>query len=239
MMVPVGAHQLHIFCTGSGTPTVVLEAPALGPSSAWGWLTPLLTARTRVCVYDRAGLGWSESGDQGFDPLRVAEELHVLLERAGEPQPFVLVGHGLGASFARLYAARFSAALRGIVLVDAPVVGTRRDARTARLVSMSPWLARAGVLRAMRILSRAARTLPGRSGGATRSFLNRPDHLTRGGDELERWDDIVALAARSEMPPIPTRSIDVAGRHPLALITSDEQARKVAAAIDEVIRSGS
>ena len=236
VMVPVGGHQLHILCTGSGAPTVVLESPALGTSAAWAWLTPLLTARMRVCVYDRAGLGWSESADAGFDPLLVAEELHAVLERANEPGPFVLVGHGLGASFARLYAARFATELRGLVLVDAPVAGAGHDERVARLVRMAPWLARVGILRATRTLSDGARSLPGRSGGATRSFLNRPDHLTRGGYELERWDDIVALAAQAQPPAIPTRSIEVAGRDPLALITSDEQARQVAAAIDEVSR---
>jgi pimeloyl-ACP methyl ester carboxylesterase len=214
---------------------VVLEAPALGSSGAWAWVTPLLAARTRVCVYDRAGLAWSESGDLGFDPLRVAEELHVLLPNAKESGPFVLVGQGLGAAFARLYAARFPEDLRALVLVDPPLAGTGNDERTTRLVRMSPWLARAGILRATQLLSSEARTLPHRSGGAMRAFLNRPNHLTRGGRELERWDDIVNLSARATMPPIPMRSITVAGPDPLALITSDEQARQVAAAIEDVI----
>ena len=234
VMVDVGGHQLHIYCSGSGSPTVVLESPALGTSVAWAWLTPLVTARTRVCVYDRAGLGWSESGDD-FDPLRVAEELHVLLPNAKESGPFVLAGQGLGAAFARLYAARYPADLRGLVLVDFPAEGTASDERTARLVRMSPWLARAGILRATQLLSSEARTLPHRSGEAMRAFLNRPNHLTRGGRELERWDDIVELAGRAPLPPIATRSIAVAGPDPLALITSDEQARLVAAAIDDVI----
>ena len=235
VMVDVGGHQLHLYCSGAGAPTVVLESPALGNSAAWAWVMPLVAAARRVCVYDRAGLGWSESGDRGFDPLRVAEELHALLEHAKEPRPFVLVGHGLGASFARLYAARFPTALRGLVLVDAPG-GPGRDERVTRLVRVAPWLARAGILRATRLLSTEASTLPGRTGDAMRAFLNRPDHLTRAGSELERWDDIVALASRAPAPPVPVRSIEVTGSDPLALITSDAQARQVAAAIDEVIQ---
>jgi pimeloyl-ACP methyl ester carboxylesterase len=235
VMVDVGGHQLHLFCSGSGSPTVVFESPALGTSGAWAWVTPLVAARTRVCVYDRAGLGWSESGDRGFDPLRVADELHTLLPGAQESGPYVLVGQGLGAAFARLYAARFHPELRGLVLVDAPDAGTGRDERTTRLVRMSPWLARAGILRATRLLSSEARTLPHRSGEAQRAFLNRPNHLTRGGRELERWTDIVEIAARAPLPPIPVRSIAVAGPAPLALITSEEQARQVAAAVQDLI----
>ena len=234
VMVDVGGHQLHIFCSGSGTPTVLFESPALGTSGAWEWVTPLLAARTRVCVYDRAGLGWSESGD-GFDPLRVAEELHILLPGAKESGPFVLVGQGLGAAFVRLYAARFPKGLHGLVLVDPPVEGSGQDEASARLVRMSPWLARTGILRATSLLSSEARTLPHRSGESMRAFLNRPNHLTRGSRELERWTDIVGLAARASLPPVPVRSIVVAGPDPLALITSEAQARQVSAAVEELI----
>src|SRR5215211_4670781 len=59
-MVDVGGHQLHIYCVGTGTPTVVLEAPAVGMSAAWGAVQPSIARVTRVCSYDRAGLGWSE-----------------------------------------------------------------------------------------------------------------------------------------------------------------------------------
>src|SRR5574341_1475973 len=89
-MVSVGDHQLHIYCTGEGPPTVVLEAPATGMSAAWGWVQPDVAAVTRVCSYDRAGLGWSEAGDRRFDPANVVEELHALLQRSGELRPYVL-----------------------------------------------------------------------------------------------------------------------------------------------------
>ena len=59
-LVGVADHQLHIYCEGSGSPTVVLEAPAAGVSAAWGDVQSRVAATTRVCSYDRAGLGWSE-----------------------------------------------------------------------------------------------------------------------------------------------------------------------------------
>src|SRR6185295_9588793 len=67
-LVDVGGHQLHIYCSGEGSPTVVLEAGGAGMSAAWGWVQPRIAKATRVCSYDRAGLGWSESGDSSYDP---------------------------------------------------------------------------------------------------------------------------------------------------------------------------
>src|SRR6185503_18968397 len=117
-LVDVGDHQLHIYCLGEGSPTVVLEAPAAGISVGWTWVQDDLGKTTRVCSYDRAGLGWSEAAEGGYRASRVPDELHALLERAGEHGPFVIAGHELGAVFARMYAARFRAETAGLVLVD-------------------------------------------------------------------------------------------------------------------------
>src|SRR5688572_8961187 len=178
-LVSVGDHQLHIYCTGKGTPTVVLEAPAAGLSAAWADVQRQLSSVTRVCSYDRAGLGWSESGDRPFDPALVPAELRTLLSRANEQGPFVVVGQGLGAAFARMYAARPDADAAALVLIDPPRAA---DSAAGWIVPASPWLARTGVLRAGRILSSKADGLPG--GGALRAFLNRPDRLSRAADEL-------------------------------------------------------
>src|SRR5690606_10139120 len=94
-LVSIGDHQLHLYCTGEGSPTVILEAPAAGASAAWGDVQPPLAALTRVCSYDRSGLGWSEAGDRPHDPGRVPEELRTLLTAANERGPFVVAGHGL------------------------------------------------------------------------------------------------------------------------------------------------
>src|ERR1051325_6505970 len=101
-MVRATDHQLHIYCTGKGSPTVVLEAPATGMSGAWGWVQQNLERLTRVCSYDRSGMGWSEWGPRPYDPARVPEELEALLTNSGERGPYVVVGHGLGAAFARI-----------------------------------------------------------------------------------------------------------------------------------------
>lgn len=238
-LVDVGGHQLHIHCTGDGSPTVVFEAPAIGMSAAWALVQPAAADTTRTCVYDRAGLGWSETGDGPFDPAAVPDQLHALLERARERAPYVLVGQGLGAAFAAMYAARFPADVRALVLVDAPTAeapGTPAPA-TRRLVHAAPWLARAGILRATRLLSRNAAGLPEPSGGALRAFLNRPDHLTRAALELARWEDTVALATATPVAPhVQVVSIGEATPDGPEFLTDPADAEAVTAAIREVVQ---
>ena len=243
-LIDVGGHQLHIYCVGppggpeglarQGTATVVLEAPAAGISVGWAWVQDDLARTTRVCSYDRAGLGWSEAGEGGYQAARVPHQLHTLLERAGERGPFVIAGHELGSAFARMYAARFHAETAALVLVDDP---SEAPTSTPRLVRTWPWLARVGLLRATGALSRRAAGLPDAPGGATRAFLNRPDHLTRGALEITRLRETVSLAtARPLDPSLLVTRVNTTREDPPALLDSADRARDVTRALEEVLR---
>lgn len=234
-LVSVGDHQLHIYCTGRGTPSVVLEAPAAGLSAAWADVQRQLSAVTRVCSYDRAGLGWSESGDRPFDPDVVPGELRTLLTRANVPGPFVVVGHGLGAAFARMYAARPDADAVALVLVDPPAGSTAMQ--PGWIMPASPWLARTGVLRAGRILSSRADGLAG--GGALQAFLNRPDHLARAADELLAWNDLVQQTAGLQPASSRTRvmTVDLRTGDRIAFLTNPAAVDRVVAAIRAAMTS--
>ena len=118
-LVDVGGYQLHIHCIGEGSPTVVLEAAAAATSAHWSWVQPDLAPGTRVCAYDRAGMGWSDRGPKPRDAHQIASELHTLLTRAGVPGPYVLVGHSFGGLYVRAYAADYPGEVAGMVLVDA------------------------------------------------------------------------------------------------------------------------
>jgi pimeloyl-ACP methyl ester carboxylesterase len=240
-LVAVKDHQLHLHCTGEGTPTVVLEAPAAGMSVGWSWVQNGLADSTRVCSYDRAGLGWSEAGEGGYDAARVPDELHTLLERAGERGPFVIVGHELGASFARVYASRFRAETAALVLIDDPAGSAESAPHAApRLVRAWPWLARIGVLRVTGALSRHAAGIEGDSGGATRAFLNRPDHLARGALEVARLRDTARAAAAEPLDPaLPITEVQADRRTPPALLDSADRARDVTRAIEQAIKRAS
>jgi len=123
-MVLVGDHRLHLHCAGSGGPTVVIEAGAGGWSVHSRRLQSALAGSVRVCTYDRAGLGWSESGPGAYDIAASGRELHDLLRAANEPLPVVLVGHSLGANIAGWYAASYPADVAGAMLIDP---GTPQD----------------------------------------------------------------------------------------------------------------
>ncbi|MEZ4862159.1 MAG: alpha/beta hydrolase [Caldilineaceae bacterium] len=119
LMVQVNGHQLALYCMGTGTPTVILEAGLGGDHQSWAWVQPPVARLTRVCSYDRAGLGASDPGPKPRTGLTVAQELHQLLRTAGEAGPYVLVGHSFGGLFTRLYAHHYPDAVIGMVLVDA------------------------------------------------------------------------------------------------------------------------
>jgi pimeloyl-ACP methyl ester carboxylesterase len=241
-LVNVGDHQLHMHCLGSGVPTVILEAPAAGMSAAWGWVQPAVAERTRVCSYDRAGLGWSERPERAYTPSDTAAELRALLDGSGEHGPFVVVGQGLGAAHATLFASRFADHTAALVLVDAPPQASSparesaRESIATRFPGAWPWLARIGVLRLGRMLSGKAAGLPDPAAGALAAFLNRPDHLTQAARELAHAGEVIALAAQVK-PKAPATSLDALGQARVTFLTDKAAAGRVSSAILDAVRS--
>jgi len=117
-MVSVEGHNLMLYCTGEGSPTVVIETGVGIGWEDWQSVLPQLAELSRVCVYDRAGYGWSAPGPRPRTALQAATELHGLLTNAGLTGPYVLVAHSFGGYIARVYASRFRDSLGGVVLVD-------------------------------------------------------------------------------------------------------------------------
>jgi pimeloyl-ACP methyl ester carboxylesterase len=127
-LVDVGGHRLHLSCTGSGSPTVVLEPGHGEVSSAMAWVTAGVAQDSRVCVYDRAGKGWSDPADGPQDAVQIATGLHTLLDRADIPGPYVLAGHSFGGLYVLTFAAQYPNEVAGLVLLDstAPAAGPAR-----------------------------------------------------------------------------------------------------------------
>jgi len=118
-MIDVGGHRLYLECTGSGSPTVVLQAGLGASSSSWATIAPKVAASTRVCAYDRAGHGHSEEAAGPQDGIALAADLHTLLERAGETGPYVMVAHSSGGPYVRVFATQYPDEVKGMVLLDA------------------------------------------------------------------------------------------------------------------------
>lgn len=117
-LVDVGGHKLHVFCQGEGSPTVILETGLGDGSINFRSLQSRIARFTRVCAYDRAGYGWSESGPEPRDADRLVMELETLLENAGIEGPYVMAGHSLGGLFSLMFAKRNPEQVAGVVLID-------------------------------------------------------------------------------------------------------------------------
>jgi pimeloyl-ACP methyl ester carboxylesterase len=118
--VDIGGHSIFLRCGGRGSPTVLLEAGAGWRSNVWDKVLEGVAAFTRVCTYDRAGLGQSEPRPRPRTIQDMVTDLHVLLWTAGIPAPFVMVGHSLGGFIVRLFTHRYPGEVVGMVLVDVP-----------------------------------------------------------------------------------------------------------------------
>jgi pimeloyl-ACP methyl ester carboxylesterase len=114
-LVDVGGYRVHLYCTGFGSPTVVILGA--GFSFDWGLVQPQVASITQVCSYDHSGSAWSDDGPTDSCSLRVSE-IHEVLKNAGIKGPYVLVGHSLGALVARLYAGQYPNDVAGLVFVD-------------------------------------------------------------------------------------------------------------------------
>jgi len=130
-LIDVGGHRLHLHCTGSGSPTVVLQPGGGDFSSAMAWIAPAVARSTRVCVYDRAGRGWSEPARGPQDATQIAADLHTLLQRGDVPGPYVLAGHSFGGLYILTYADLYPDEVAGMVLIDSTNPATKADPERA------------------------------------------------------------------------------------------------------------
>jgi pimeloyl-ACP methyl ester carboxylesterase len=109
---------MRIDCTGSGSPTIVLDAGLGNDGLIWGGVQPVLAKTTRVCSYDRAGFGWSDALPPPRDANHIADELHGLLTAARIDGPIVLMGHSISGIYIREYATRYPSEIAGLIFAD-------------------------------------------------------------------------------------------------------------------------
>ena len=118
-LIEVGdGRSLYLRCTGSGSPTVILEGGDGDTSASYAFAESTLAAETRTCVYDRANLGMSDPdpGPRGFEQL--VDDLENLLAEAEVEPPYVLVGTSGGGLITAGYAYRHPEDVAGMVFVD-------------------------------------------------------------------------------------------------------------------------
>ena len=220
-MVDVRDHGLHINCVGQGSPTVILEAANGGMSAHWTRVQQEVAETTRVCAYDRAGLGWSEPGQEPRDAREVSSDLHSLLANAaGIEGPYVLVGHSYGGLYAQMYAARYSDEVAGVVLVDSShpeqftrsAQGRAMYTQTRRLGAVLPLFTCLGVIRLSNYFP-AHPDLPAHQRRQIEAFNSSARHLSTTVEEFRATPETAAQV----------RGAGSLGDKPLAVISAGEQ----------------
>src|SRR4051794_25457818 len=245
-LIDVGGRRLNIRCVGSGSPTVVLE-PGLGESASAiaRRIAPAVADTTRVCVYDRAGHGRSDVAPDAD----AARDLHVLLERAHVPPPYVMAGHSLGGMFVLSYAHRYPSQVGGVVLLDSMYPRQTHTAASdmGPLLAVVPTLARTGIARLLvdpkdgeptaqvRQFARDVEQMPAELNRAAKltSLGNRPlGVVTAGKDSQPGW-----AAYQNDLAKLSSNSFHrtVAGSTHQSLIDDEKDAAASSRAIRDIV----
>lgn len=258
-LIDVGGHRLYLECTGSGSPTVVIEPGAGLMASDLSVIAPAVARSTRVCVYDRAGRGRSDPVNTPQGAAQVAANLHTLLQRGNEPGPYVLAGHSFGGLYALTYASRYPEDVAGLVLVDstppsttpaaplAPSTGSGPDDNVQRVSALVTAAARCGVGSALglqtpdHLWSTVDEYMQGglsmQQAAALQSFADKPlVVLTAGSGKRAGWD-----AAQEALATLSTNSVHrvIEGSTHASLMESPEDmAATVRGILDAVTAAG-
>jgi pimeloyl-ACP methyl ester carboxylesterase len=220
-LVDVGDHRLHLHCTGTGSPTVILEA-GLGDLSAMmdAWIAPDVAKDTRVCTYDRAGRGWSESASGPQDAAAVATDLHTLLRNGDIDGPYVLAGHSAGGLYVQVFANLFPDDVAGLVLLDSMSPDQYEDVTNwsrfyqmwRRASALAPSLARLGVMRGIAQTSFGG--LPADQRDEERAFYSTARYWRSQRDEFSKIRDSQKQA----------KELKSIGARPLIVLTAEKDA---------------
>jgi pimeloyl-ACP methyl ester carboxylesterase len=185
----VAGHSLYLRCTGSGSPAVILFNGLGERTPSWAWVQEDVARQTRVCVFDRAGQGWSGKAPGRQDAHELAADARGLLAAANVPRPYVLAGHSVGGTYALAYAMDYPKDVAGVALIDSAtpyqfdLSAYRTFYKTWRRVqALLPTLARAGVARVYSLNTFGS--FPPDARRAARAFGSSPRELRADRDEF-------------------------------------------------------
>jgi pimeloyl-ACP methyl ester carboxylesterase len=228
-MVDVGEHRLHINCVGQGSPTVVLDAGWGYTSVEWSaWVQPEVAKHTRVCAYDRAGMGWSEPKPGPPNATQTTADLHTLLQEADEEGSYVLVGHSLAGLYSRIYADRYPEEVAGMVLVDSTHPDQFEGSALAVTINrvagvVGPLIARTGIPRVFDLYP-SNPELPPRQREQSLSLYYRTPHQVAVFDEMGTIPETMEKA----------RGTGTLGAKPLMVVSSADHDAKTGALQEEL-----
>ena len=227
--VDIGGRRLNIYCSGEGTPTVVLDSGGHTAGYSWIGIQAEIAKLTRACWYDRAAYGWSDPGPLPRTPKAVASDLHALLHAANIAPPYVLVGATSSGFHVRVYNGLYPDEVAGAVLIEATdpdVFAHSPPYMKGRLGSMPPFLKKLScdVLRPvmlnvglLRLTGNPGSGQPYGSENLSRdqqielSFLSKNPGTVRGGEGCNLEESMAEVRAAGDL-----------GNRPLIVLASSE-----------------
>ncbi len=245
----VGGHDMHLYCVGDGEPTVLLETSQGDPALNYRPLQEELARTTRVCSYDRSGLGWSQPGPSPRTGKQNVSELVALLNTAGESGPYVLAGHGSGGLLALLFARERPQDVAGVVLIDSshpeeyevlqtqlPSMITAEDVQMNQLLDAAERVTK-GELGPLDAQDLAPSSLPPNLQEQWGALVAQPHSLRTTAAEWDAYPDtsrqVTAAGPLGDIPLIviaagrgPAASMPVQDRETLGLTTDDINAHE-------------
>jgi len=121
------AYQVHLYCsskhineTREGV-TVFLEGGERAVGNGlldWAHESYVNGTIGRFCYWDRPGYGFSEVAPSPLSAGMAVDALGEALAKAGEEGPFILVSHGVGSIYSRIFASRHGNSIKGLMLID-------------------------------------------------------------------------------------------------------------------------
>jgi len=213
----VNGHSMYLRCEGSGSPTVILFNGLGERTPSWAWVERDVARQSRVCVFDRAGQGWSGSGVGRQDAHQLAADVQSLMVAARVPGRYVLSGHSVGGTYALAYAMDYPTNVAGVALIDSatPYQFDLPDYPSfyslwRRGQALLPTLARAGIPRVFG-LATGGGSLPSDASRQAREFSASPREL--------RADRLEFASLRSVFRQ--DKALTSLGRKPLFVLTAD------------------
>jgi pimeloyl-ACP methyl ester carboxylesterase len=180
----VAGHRLYLRCVGAGSPVVVLFNGLGERTPSWAWVESDVARQTRVCVFDRAGEGWSGAGVGAQDAHQLSADARGVLKAANVPGPYILAGHSVGGVYALAYAMDYPTDVAGVALLDSstpyqfdlPSYSTFYSV-AHRVSGLLPPLARVGIVRAYIGLTSSG-LLPADARSHAEAFASSPRELS-------------------------------------------------------------
>jgi len=228
MFYEIEGRRMHLYCTGAGPYTVVIEVGASADSLGWRGIQQTLSQTTRVCSYDRNGHGWSQPAFGPHDAESIARKLHELLDNANVPRPLILLGHSAGGLYIREYARQFPKEITGVVLVDSSLPaqadelpGWRKDwEQDKRDLRLQIWKDRLQTWSGWNRLTGNCHNVPSKElmylSAQYDAETCRPEYAGEEDNELPYFNDSFEQAAR----------LTTFGNIPLVIISRDTRSRE-------------